>query len=148
MERHSHLRRTLAPNHTRTMLNTFTQTLAIGSTVAISLAVNSGLGKRNALLQNVNIEQIQRSTYAATIFYVLTVGVSKLSITTFLSRLACTSRHKNARILLCALVVCWTVAITIGVVFECELPRPWQVLTGRCIRMVRIDMIKYSTLLR
>ena len=68
--------------------------------------------------------------YAATIMYVLTVGVSKFAITTFLSRLACTTLHKAINI------VCWLCAITAGVVFECDLPRPWEVFGGKCIPFV------------
>ncbi|KAF2677530.1 hypothetical protein K458DRAFT_349898, partial [Lentithecium fluviatile CBS 122367] len=108
---------------------------AIGGTIAISFSVFSGLGKRTFLLNEASIEDIQRVVYAATISYVLTVGVSKLSITTFLARLACTPIHRNAVRVLGALVVCWTTAITIGVVFECRLPRPWQIFTGKCISM-------------
>jgi hypothetical protein len=74
--------------------------------------------------------------YAATIMYVLTVGVSKFGITTFLSRLACTTLHKAINVALSVTIVCWTCAITAGVVFECDLPRPWEAFGGKCIPFV------------
>jgi hypothetical protein len=83
------------------------------------------------------IERLQIPLYAANILYVLAVGVSKLSAIAFVSRLACTPGNRNAVVLLAGLVMCWTIAITAGIIFECELPRPWEVLTGDCIPMVR-----------
>jgi hypothetical protein len=74
--------------------------------------------------------------YAATIMYVLRIGVSKFAITTFLSRLACTTLHKAINVSLSVTIVCWTCAITAGVVFECDLPRPWEVFGGKCIPIV------------
>jgi hypothetical protein len=74
--------------------------------------------------------------YAATIMYVLTVGISKFAITTFLSRLAWTTLHKAINISLSVTIVCWTCAITGGVIFECELPRPWAAFGGKCIPLV------------
>lgn len=113
----------------------------MGSTIAISLAVSSGLGKRTFLLINSNVAAIQKEMYAATILYVLTVGTSKISITTFLARLACNSFHKAAVVFLGVVALCWTLAITGGVVFECQLPRPWEAFTGKCISMVRTTFL-------
>ena len=39
------------------------------------------------------------------------------------------------------------VGITTGVVFECEPPRPWQVITGKCIPMVRASLREHSGVL-
>ncbi|KAF2662413.1 hypothetical protein K491DRAFT_709782 [Lophiostoma macrostomum CBS 122681] len=106
---------------------------AIGGTIAMSLAVNSGLGKRAHAITGDNISSIHKDVYAATILYVLTVGLSKFSMCAFLTRLAATKLHKMAIAVLGIVVLCWTIAITIGVVFECALPRPWEVFTGKCI---------------
>jgi hypothetical protein len=35
-------------------------------------------------------------------------------------------------------VISWTFAFTTGVLFECELPRPWAVFNGKCIPMVSL----------
>ncbi|KAF2112038.1 hypothetical protein BDV96DRAFT_665054 [Lophiotrema nucula] len=107
--------------------------LAIGSTVAISLAVESGLGRRYFLLKTENIVSIQKEMYAATILYILTVGVSKISITAFLGRLSGTATHKTIIIILGIVILCWTIAITFGVAFACALPHPWETFTGKCI---------------
>jgi hypothetical protein len=106
---------------------------AIGNTIAISLAVNSGLGKRAHAITTDNISKIQREVYAATILYVLTVGLSKFSMCAFLMRLAATKLHKLAIVVLGVVVICWTIAITTSVVFECALPHPWEVFSGKCI---------------
>jgi hypothetical protein len=33
-------------------------------------------------------------------------------------------------------VLMWTLAVMTGIVFECEMPRPWEIWTGKCIPMV------------
>ncbi|KAF2471004.1 uncharacterized protein BDR25DRAFT_368735 [Lindgomyces ingoldianus] len=109
---------------------------AIGSTIAISFAVNSGLGKRSYLLAFGDVSHIQKDMYVATILYVLTVGVSKFSIAMFLSRLACARMHKVVVVTLSGIIICWTTAATFGVSFQCELPRPWEVFTGKCIPLL------------
>ncbi|KAL5398104.1 hypothetical protein PMIN06_010432 [Paraphaeosphaeria minitans] len=79
---------------------------------------------------------MQKDLYATTTLYIITVGLSKLSITTFLERLACISKHKTAVIVLYAVIISWTFAFTTGVLFQCELPRPWAVFNGKCIPML------------
>ncbi|KAF2450520.1 hypothetical protein P171DRAFT_516380 [Karstenula rhodostoma CBS 690.94] len=111
-------------------------TVAIGGAVAGSFAVESGFGKRISLLTPAALEKIQKELYTATVLYILTIGLSKLSITTFLERLACTSNHKISVIILYTVSISWTFAFTTGVLFQCELPRPWAVLNGKCIPML------------
>jgi hypothetical protein len=48
-------------------------------------------------------------------------------------RLAATKLHKLAIVVLGVVVICWTIAITTSVVFECALPHPWEVFSGKCI---------------
>lgn len=112
------------------------QALAVGSTVAVSFAVDSGFGKRTASLSASNIEAIQRKIYAATILYVLTVGAAKLSAAAFFARLMCTAFHKVAVIVVVIIVICWTLATASVVAFGCRLPRPWEIWGGTCISMV------------
>ncbi|ORY16635.1 hypothetical protein BCR34DRAFT_97286 [Clohesyomyces aquaticus] len=114
----------------------FAGAFAIGSTIAISFAVNSGLGKKSHLLDKSKAGAIQKDMYAATILYILTIGLSKFSITTFFSRLTCTTLHKVVVVILSAVIVCWTIATTLGVLFQCELPHPWEVFTGKCIPLL------------
>ncbi|KAF2637433.1 hypothetical protein P280DRAFT_552117 [Massarina eburnea CBS 473.64] len=106
--------------------------LAIGNTIAISFAVESGLGKRAFLLTIAHIVDISKEIYISTILYIPTVGFSKLSVTIFVARLTCTPSHKRAVILLGVVISCWTISITGVVAFMCKLPRPWD-YTGQCI---------------
>jgi hypothetical protein len=123
------------------------QALAIGGTIAVSFAVESGLGKRRSLLNPQDILNIERDMYITTLLYILTLGASKLSVTIFLGRLACTSINKAAVILLGVLVVCGAVSLAAAKAFECELPRPWD-YSGKCIRVVRVLQSEKGTLAR
>ncbi|KAF1955370.1 hypothetical protein CC80DRAFT_594523 [Byssothecium circinans] len=109
--------------------------LAVTGIVTISLAVDSGLGKRDVLIDPARKNNLQKHVYISNILYVLTLGFSKLSVATFLTRLACTPKHKTAVLLLGILVVCWMIAITGVVAFSCKLPRPWND-DGKCISIL------------
>ncbi|KAF2198696.1 hypothetical protein GQ43DRAFT_343134, partial [Delitschia confertaspora ATCC 74209] len=110
--------------------------LSIGSAIAISLAVNNGLGRRLYLLGAFSLSQIQKEIYAATILYILAVGMSKISMSWFLARLAGEAVHKVAVVILSSVVVAWTIAVTFGFAFQCKLPRPWDVHGGKCISIM------------
>ncbi|KAH7138367.1 hypothetical protein B0J11DRAFT_13764 [Dendryphion nanum] len=109
--------------------------LAVGGIIATSIAVSSGLGKRSYLLKPGDLPIIEKGLYASTLLYVLTLGISKISILLFLRKLFHTKAHKLATTLLNSIVICWTVAITISVAFECSLPTPWERFSAKCVPM-------------
>lgn len=78
------------------------------------------------------VNKRDQEVYVANIFYVLAVGVSKISIIIFLSRLACARVRTIGVFPLGTVVVGWTVAITFGVSFQCDLPYPWDSFSGKC----------------
>ncbi|KAF2853600.1 hypothetical protein T440DRAFT_552814 [Plenodomus tracheiphilus IPT5] len=109
---------------------------ALGSTLIISTAVDSGLGKRKCLLDSANIEQIQIKLFVATILSVLAINIAKYSLLLFLYRLAYTTIHRAGVITIGCLVLLWTIAVISGTIFQCAMPRPWTIWTGKCIPLV------------
>ncbi|OCK74153.1 hypothetical protein K432DRAFT_410102 [Lepidopterella palustris CBS 459.81] len=108
----------------------------IGSAIAISLAVNKGLGRRISSLGQTEIDTLQKEVYAATILYVLTVAVSKLSIMIFFTRLAVAQTHKTIVLILTAVIGSWSIAAVFGVAFQCPTPTPWNVFSGQCVSLL------------
>lgn len=109
---------------------------ALGSTAVISSTVDSGLGKAGCLLSDDDAEQIQIKLFVATILFFLTVSISKGSILLFLYDLAETIWSRASVIVVSIMVLLWTMAVMAGLSFQCEMPTPWRIWTGKCIPLV------------
>jgi hypothetical protein len=110
---------------------------ALGSTVIISTAVDSGLGKKKCLLDDDDdLEQIQLKLFITTILFVLTISISKSSVLLFLYHLADSTLRRACVVTTSVLVLLWTIAVLAVMVFQCEQPTPWMIWTGECIPLV------------
>jgi membrane-anchored glycerophosphoryl diester phosphodiesterase (GDPDase) len=114
---------------------------ALGSTVIISTAVDSGLGKKKCLLNEGDLEQIQLKLFVTTILFVLTTSLAKSSVLLFLYHLADNTFRRASVLAIGVLVLVWTIAVLAGTIFQCELPTPWMVWTGRCIPLVNPNVV-------
>jgi small basic protein len=108
----------------------------LGATIVISTAVDSGLGKTRCLLNSDHLEDIQIKVFVSTILFVLALSVSKCSMLMFLHHVADNTLQRVGIMIIGVLVLIWTVGVITGLVFECEMPRPWDIWTGKCIPMV------------
>ncbi|KAK5170646.1 uncharacterized protein LTR77_005235 [Saxophila tyrrhenica] len=122
----------------------------IGEVIAISIAVNQGLGRRSELLDEKNVQSIEKvsrngqmtgqnlsaelmqNIYTSTILYILTVALAKASTLLLISRLATAKLHLRTVQALSAIVIAWTLAASFGSAFACQMPRPWNFQSGRC----------------
>jgi hypothetical protein len=109
----------------------------LGATIVISTAVDSGLGKKQCFLGSADLDQVQVKVFISTILFVLALSISKCSILLFLHHLAGTTLQRLGVMTIGIVVLVWTLAVMAGIVFECEMPRPWEIWTGKCIPMVR-----------
>ncbi|KAF1831314.1 hypothetical protein BDW02DRAFT_475522, partial [Decorospora gaudefroyi] len=109
---------------------------ALGSTVVIATAVHSGLGKQRCLLNPIEVEQIQLKLFVSTMLFVLAVAIPKCSILLFLYRVAGRMLRRVGAVAIGLLVLLWTIALLAGIVFQCEMPTPWQIWTSDCIPMI------------
>jgi hypothetical protein len=116
----------------------------IGATVIISTAVDSGLGKRQCLLDSIDLDQIQMKVFISTILFVLALSISKCSVLLFHHQLADNTLQRVGVMIIGIVVLIWTLAVMAGIVFECEMPRPWEIWTGKCIPMVRYSAVKHG----
>jgi hypothetical protein len=105
--------------------------------VIISTAVDSGLGKRLCLFSASDLEQAQIKIFMSTILFVLAISISKCSMLLFLHQLADNMLQRVGVVVIGLVVLVWALAVMAGVVFECEMPRPWTIWTGKCIPIVR-----------
>ncbi|KAH6009766.1 hypothetical protein HBI82_135910 [Parastagonospora nodorum] len=108
----------------------------LGVTIVISTAVDSGLGKTGCLLSWGQLEDIQIRIFASTILFVLVLSISKCSLLMFLHRVANNTLQRVGIMTIGVVVLIWMLGVLTGIIFECEMPRPWEIWTGKCIPMV------------
>jgi hypothetical protein len=108
----------------------------LGATILITTAVDSGLGKRQCLMSSSDIEQIQIKIFISTTLFVLALSISKCSILLFLHQVADNTLQRVGVMIIGVIVLMWTLAVMTGIIFECEMPQPWEIWTGKCIPMV------------
>lgn len=102
----------------------------------MSLAVQSGLGKRFSSLNVNRVEEIRREVYVTNILYVMTIGLSKLSVTAFLYRISCIRTHRICVIILTVIISCWSIADTAVIIFACGIMQTWGFGRDECIEAV------------
>ncbi|KAF2770779.1 hypothetical protein EJ03DRAFT_350074 [Teratosphaeria nubilosa] len=100
--------------------------------ITISVSVNLGLGKRAFLLLDDQRESVSKYLYGATLLYIFTLTLSKVSVAILICRLATLKQHMIAIKAMMVLVVVWTVAAVFGVAFRCGRETPLKILAPTC----------------
>ena len=110
--------------------------LAIIQSSIILGACSKGLGKA---LDLVSIEaqiDVQKMYYTSALFFVVVIGLSKISLLCFLRRISPIKQHRIAFNILIALIGVWTFGSFLARAFQCNLRHPWLSVNEKCPRMV------------
>ena len=102
----------------------------------MATAVDSGLGRRACLAAPTDIEQIQIRIFVATLLSAMVISISKCSILLFLHQAANGSLQRVFTRMIGILSLLWTIVVMAGIVFQCAMPKPWEIWTGKCIPLV------------
>jgi len=71
--------------------------------------------------------------YASNVFYILSLGLSRIAMVVFIRQLTPVEQHRRALSVLAAIIAAWTVAACVAVALQCDLGEPW-LLHRRCAR--------------
>lgn len=104
----------------------------IGNVITISFAVVHGLGKREQIRYRAQTATLQTNVWAASMLYISTITLAKLSTLSFTARLSPNRFHARVIWSLFALVLAWGVATVLANAFQCSLPKPWDTVEGHC----------------
>jgi hypothetical protein len=74
--------------------------------------------------------------YASLIFFVVSVGFSKLSVAFLLLCLTPYEEQRRAFYIVVGLIAAWTFASTFAVALQCNLSHPWILVQESCPRAV------------
>ncbi|PMD54804.1 uncharacterized protein K444DRAFT_596532 [Hyaloscypha bicolor E] len=95
-------------------------------------ACAKGLGKSIELLSDRSLIQVQQMYYVSNLLFVVSLGLSKISVAFLLLRLTPQKGHMRILYGIITLMAVWTVASTFTVALQCNLSRPWILIQESC----------------
>ncbi|KAF7864402.1 hypothetical protein EAF04_006536 [Stromatinia cepivora] len=108
--------------------------LAIGSMVAVTIGIRSGLGLLDwESGSQSQLDGLQKAVYSFNFLFILSQFFSKLSILVFIRSLTPNRTHRNLDTFFIVLTVCWGITAGFGLIFQCDTPEVWNFLHGECI---------------
>jgi len=107
--------------------------LGVGQSIAVSMAVQHGVGKRERLLSTTQLDDVQRADYAADLLYILVLALAKISVLQLLRRLAVIKLHQRIANGTMVVVMAWTIPSWFALAFRCGIPNPWDSKSGHCM---------------
>ncbi|KAI9644578.1 hypothetical protein NHQ30_006599 [Ciborinia camelliae] len=98
--------------------------------------VNNGLGRDQDTLSSQELEDYQKYAYASQLVYILTLCFAKLSTLFYLRALTPDSNYAILNRFTEIDVILWALSAEISIVFQCDLPNPWALLsTEQCFNI-------------
>jgi hypothetical protein len=89
------------------------------------------MGKSELLRYDIQAE------YAGSILYMLCLGLTKISLVTFISTVAVARWPRYVVYSIAGFTTIWTIASVLVQSFQCSLPQPWNYRNQECIDRVR-----------
>jgi hypothetical protein len=97
---------------------------------------SEGLGTVDPLALE-QTDLLMKGYYASEILYVAAIGFAKLSILVLFYNVVVMQRIIRRIVMAFGiLVAAWTIASVVAIAFQCELPRPWEIVSLQCSNAV------------
>ncbi|KAF2998294.1 hypothetical protein E8E13_007317 [Curvularia kusanoi] len=76
---------------------------------------------------------VQSIAYASTVLFICTLGLSKISLLTWLGQLQLSKTYKMCRIMMGCIVIFYMLASATGVILQCQLSGSWSIGKAHCL---------------
>ncbi|KIY04000.1 uncharacterized protein Z520_00692 [Fonsecaea multimorphosa CBS 102226] len=106
--------------------------LAIIQSSIVLGACSKGLGKALHLVSLERQHEIQKMTYAGNLFFIIIIGLSKISIVSFLHRISRMKQHRLVFNIAMGILGLWTVGSFLAIAFQCDLSHAWLTVNQKC----------------
>ncbi|KAL5335753.1 hypothetical protein BJX70DRAFT_410292 [Aspergillus crustosus] len=106
--------------------------VCIAQSVTISTAVAHGYGDHFSTIPSGEFVKIMKYQYAASILYITSLSLSKLSLSNFIRNLTPVHRDHLLAAVLQSIIAIVGVTGVIGTAFRCDLPAPWDYWRETC----------------
>jgi hypothetical protein len=93
--------------------------------IAVSKAVEHGLGSPLNSLSCKEYTYYQAAGYASQLLYIMTIALAKASTITLLIAISPQKHHRRPMFGVAALIAAWAIASFLATAFQCSLPRPY-----------------------
>jgi hypothetical protein len=121
---------------TTTIPHSFAQIFAIGLSITSLILAFQGLGAASPQA-TLRLDTLMKGYYASEFLYISSICFSKLSLLVLFYTVVAAQRIQRHIVLgLGLFVVTWSISSIIVVAFQCQLPRPWEIMTLRCFNTV------------
>ncbi|EZF32331.1 hypothetical protein TMEN_6710 [Trichophyton mentagrophytes] len=98
----------------------------VGGVIAISMAVNHGLGRRESKLTEAQVSKAGQDVFTSSIMYILAISLAKLSTLSFIERVVPANKYRGAIKGSLIFLLAWTVVSIIVYGFQCGASAPWD----------------------
>ncbi|EFY91775.1 hypothetical protein MAC_02060 [Metarhizium acridum CQMa 102] len=105
---------------------------AVAQFISSVAQAGNGLGQHGDALSEQQIESILKGEYATDLLYIASLGLAKVSTAATVVNIA-PRTHRNMIFGIGTAIIAWAVTGLIVVLFQCQLPAPWDVLSQSCI---------------
>jgi hypothetical protein len=110
---------------------------AIGLSVTTLILTSKGFGVLDVLTME-RATTIMKGYYASEILYICSLCFSKLSILVLFYNVVVLRTHRIFVFGFGLCIFAWTVASVGAAAFQCDMPRPWEMMTLRCFNTVSV----------
>ncbi|KID86812.1 choline transport protein [Metarhizium guizhouense ARSEF 977] len=106
--------------------------MAVAQFISSLVQAGNGLGQHGDALSERQIESILEGEYATELLYIASLGLAKVSTAATVVNIASRS-HRNVIFGIGTVIIAWAVTGFIVVLFQCQLPAPWDIIHKSCI---------------
>lgn len=108
----------------------------VAQSIAVLIQSLNGLGRHLVTLGPTQLIAFQKAGYSSNILFVITMGMTKLSVLFLLRQLSASDRQRRMLWIPIAVMIAWTFASFWGAAFECHTPHTWEFLGSKCFDRV------------
>jgi hypothetical protein len=111
---------------------------AIGLFITVSILATEGLGVSGAATDE-RLDILMKGYYASEFLYISSMCFSKLSLLVLFYGIVAVQRTLRRLVLGFGIfILVWSMASIVAVALQCQIPRPWEMMTLRCFNTVCI----------
>ena len=109
-------------------------------------ACAKGLGKSLHLVSAKAQGEVQQMYYASNFFWLLAIGLSKISVICLLHRITRVQQHRRIFNGVMSFIAAWTIASIVSIALQCNLGHPWTIVNEKCPKIVRLAPCEFRYL--
>ncbi|MCJ1356153.1 MAG: hypothetical protein MMC33_006147 [Icmadophila ericetorum] len=105
---------------------------SVAHIIAVSEEAANGIGQHEDDLSAIQLSNMQQSSFAADIMYMITLFCAKNSVVILLTTLTPVKIHKTLSYAAGAFITVWTITSIFAVAFQCHPPKTWVFIGNQC----------------